>query len=379
ILADLGAEVIKVESPSGGDPSRRRGPFSDGNRHDRSRQGGLFLLMNANKKGITLNPFVPMGREIFIRLVKEVDCLIEDRPPGEMDSVGLDISVILDANPSIVITSITPFGQDGPYSHYKAYPLNTFHGGGSGYCLPFEDDNVEKPPVRIWRNAGEIESGATAAIATLAGIFYSMITGEGQRIDISKQEALMNLERMELGRYPNDGELISRTRRPYRMGGRFSCRDGYVVIIPVQENQWQGLVKILGNPEWASDDMCRDEFTRAEHSVEIHRRIQEALISMDKEELYRLSQVHGVPMTPIFDVAELLSSEQLKERGFFAPLNHPDIGPILIPTPPYVFREGERREYNPAPLPGQDNEEVYCGLLGLSKEDLHELKERGIV
>jgi crotonobetainyl-CoA:carnitine CoA-transferase CaiB-like acyl-CoA transferase len=379
ILSDLGADVIKIESPLNGDCSRRRGPFI--NREDGvyPNQGGLFLLMNTNKKGITLNPSHPQGRELFIHLVKEMDCLIEDRPPGEMKIIGLDPSVLLEVNPSLVITSITPFGQSGPYSHYKAYPLNTFHGGGSGYCLPFEDDNVDKPPVRLWRHACEIECGATAALATLSGIFYSMITGEGQHIDISKQEALMNLERMDLGRFPNDGELISRARRPYRMGGRFPCKNGYVVILPVQENQWQGLIRILGNPPWASDEICKDEFTRAEHSEEIHSKIREIILSMEKEELYRLGQIHGVPISPIFDVAELLMSEQLSLRGFFAPVGHPELGQILLPTLPYLFAEGMKVEYEPPPGLGQDNEEVFCGLLGLSKEELEELKREGIV
>lgn len=377
LLADLGAEVIKMEPPSGGDPARQRGPFSSEKQH--SDEGGLLLLLNAGKKGITLDPYHPDGREIFIRLIGETDCFIEDRPPGELQRIDLSPSTLLDIRPSLVITSIAPFGQTGPYAHYKAYPLNTYHAGGSGYILPFEDDHPERPPIRGWRHSGEMESGVVASLATLAAVFYAKITGEGQHIDVSKQEALMNLERMDLGRYPNDGEFLSRAKRPYRMGGKFRCRDGYVVILPVQENQWEGLVRLLGNPEWASEEMCRDEFTRSEHAEEIQGRIAEMLSSMYKEDLYHRGQACGVPISPIHDVSELLGSSQLKERGFFVPMDHPKLGTLAVPSLPYVFREGKRERYEPAPQLGQHNEQVFCGLLGLARGDLDELRKKGVV
>jgi len=377
LLADLGAEVIKVESLTGRDSTGQRGPFSREKNH--SDDGGLFLLLNANKKGITLDPAQPMGRELFVQVIKKMDCFVEDRPAGELDKIGLSPSILLDAQPRLVITSITPFGQTGPYSHYRAYPLNTYHAGGSGYVLPFEDDYPEREPIRGWRHSGEIEGGITASLATLTAVFYAMVTGEGQRIDISKQEALMNLERMDLGRYPNDGELLMRAKRPFRIGGKFHCRDGYVVVLPVQENQWQGLVRFMGNPEWAKEEKYRDEFTRAEHAEEIHGRISEFLASISKEEAYHNGQANGVPISPIFDVSELLGSPQLRTRGFFVPMKHPQLGTLTLPSLPFVFPEGQREGYAPAPRLGQDNERVFCGLLGLPMDKLDELRKKGVV
>ena len=375
VLSDLGAEVIKIESPGGGDPARQRGFYSS--EMENTDEGGLFLLMNSNKKGITLDPSSFPDRDLFLRLIRKVDCLIEDRPPGEMEKMGLGPSVLLDIQPRLVITSITPFGQSGPYSNYKAYPLNTFHGGGSGYRIPFDDDHPEKPPIRVWRHCGEIESGTTGALATLAAVFNVMKTGEGQHIDISKQEALMNLERMDLGRYPNEALFLSRFVRPYRLGGKFRCLDGYVVIIPVQEHQWKALVRLLGDPEWAGDEMCRDEFTRGEHYDKIQGRISEIIASMSKEDLYHKGQGYGVPISPIYKVSELRTSEQLKSRGFFVPMEHPRLGTLLLPSLPYVLQEGERREYKPAPKLGQDNENVFCGLLGLTKTEFGEFRRNG--
>jgi crotonobetainyl-CoA:carnitine CoA-transferase CaiB-like acyl-CoA transferase len=369
--------VIKVESLTGRDSTRQRGPFPrERNYPD---DGGLFLLLNANKRGITLDPTQPMGRELFVQLIKKMDSLVEDRPVGELDKIGLSPSTLLDAQPRLVITSITPFGQTGPYSHYRAYPLNTYHAGGSGYVLPFEDDYPEREPIRGWRHSGEIESGVTASLATLTAVFYAMVTGEGQQIDISKQEALMNLERMDLGRYPNDGELLMRAKRPFRIGGKFRCRDGYMVILPVQENQWQGLVRFMGNPEWAKEEKYRDEFTRAEHAEEIHGRISEFLTSISKEEAYHNGQANGVPISPIFDVSELLGSLQLRTRGFFVPMKHPQLGTLTLPSLPFVFPEGKREGYASAPRLGQDNERVFCGLLGLPVDKLNELRKKGVV
>ena len=376
-LADLGAEVIKVESPSTGDPTKMRAPFSTRKRTQEERE--LFFLMNNNKKGITLDPYGSTGREMFLRLIEKADCLVEDLSPGELQKAGFAPSALLDVRPGLVITSITPFGQTGPHSHYKAYPLNVFHGGGSDFSLPFEDDHPERPPVRVWRHSGEMESGLTASLATLAAVFFSMTTGQGQHIDISRQETLMNIERMDLGRYPNDGEVLSRGKDPYRMGGMFQCKDGFVIIIPVQDNQWNGFMHFLGEPDWADDEMCRDEFTRSEHFEEIRKKIAEAVLSMKKDEIYHRGQAYGVPVSPVFDVSELLDSPQLQARDFFSPVEHQELGTIMLPSLPYVFRDAGKQKYRPAPTLGRDNNEIFSDLLGLSMEELDELRQKGVI
>ena len=374
LLADLGAEVIKIESPQGGDPARERGTFS--NETDHPDEGGLFLLMNTNKKGITLDPSNPVDRDLFFGLIKKMDCLIEDRPPGEMQKMGLGPSELLKLQPGLVVTSITPFGQTGPYAHYKAYPLNTFHGGGSGYLLPLEDEHPKRTPIRLWRHCGETESGVTASLATLAAVLHAKVTGEGQHIDISKIEALIHLERLELGQYPNEGRLLSRSERHYRLGGKFPCKDGYVVLLPVQENQWQGLMRLLGNPDWAGDEMCKDEFTRAENSDVLQAKLGEIIKLRSKEELYHEGQGYGVPISPMYNIAELVSSPQLNLRKFFVPMNHPKLGSLLLPSLPFVFQNGKRDEYSPAPKLGEDNEGVFCGLLGLTEEEFAEVQKQ---
>jgi crotonobetainyl-CoA:carnitine CoA-transferase CaiB-like acyl-CoA transferase len=374
LLADLGAEVIKLENHAVGEPAETCNHTSPQKRPRDDK--GLFFLMNNNKKRITLDPCRGTERDVFLRLIEKADCLVEDMPPGEMQKIGFAPADLLNIQPGLVVTSITPFGQTGPYSQYKAYPLNIFHGGGSGFILPLDDEHIERPPIRVWRHSGEIESGLTASLATLTAVFYSMVTGEGQHADVSKQETLMNIERMELGRYPNDGEVVSRTNNPYRMGGKFRCQDGFVIVIPIQDNQWRGFMRFLGNPDWAKDEMCKDEFARAKHSKEIHRRITEIVSSMKKDEIYHRGQACGVPISPIFDMSELLASPQLQARKFFIPVEHPDLGTIMLPSLPYVIKGADNQTYKPASSLGRNNDEIFSDLIKLTGEDINKLWEK---
>jgi crotonobetainyl-CoA:carnitine CoA-transferase CaiB-like acyl-CoA transferase len=180
---------------------------------------------------------------------------------------------------------------------------------------------------------------------------------------------------MDLGRYPNDGAVVSRANNPYRMGGKFLCEDGYVIILPVQNNQWLGLAHFLGDPDWTQGEMCKDEFARAENAEEIHRRITEIFSTMKKDEVYHRGQAFGVPVSPVADVSEVLASPQLQAREFFVPVEHPDYGTVKLPSLPYVFEDTDKHEYRPAPSVGQDNNEIFSDLLGLTKEEIIELEK----
>lgn len=379
LLADFGAEVIKVEKPGMGDPARRRGPFLDDSAHPE--KSGLFLYLNTNKLGITLNLEDPAGRKIFARLLEQTDVLVEDTPPETFETLGLDKQSITQINPKLVITSVTPFGRTGPYSRFKAYHLNTFHSGGEGYLTPawMGMGYMHRPPLNQGRYVGEYESGLSAAVATLAALYYQRLTGLGQTIDVSKQQALIALNPRELASYPNDGWLASRATRTIRFGGIFRCKDGYVELDLYEEHEWQALVSLMGNPEWAKADKFRDRLSRAQHSAELNQLVEDWMRNHTKEEIYHQGQALGCPVAPYNTTKEVVNSNQMKSRDFFVLLDHREAGTFAYPSAPFRFSLTPWRAERPAPLLGEHNEEIYCHRLGYSKQELVRLRAAGVI
>ncbi|MDP2954477.1 MAG: CoA transferase [Chloroflexota bacterium] len=382
LLADLGAEVIKVEEPVEGDPSRRHGPFPQDVPHPE--KSGLFLYLNTNKLGITLDLATPAGKALLHRLAAEADILIEDCPPQEAEKLGLDWESLRRVNPRLVVIAITPFGLTGPYRDYKAYHLNSFHASGQGYILPWGSPNLEREPVKGGGLVGDYDTGVNAALATLAAFYWAMATGEGQLVDISQQESLMALERIEMGRYPNDGVNPSRLAEAGYAGGRMvggvmACRDGYVVLTPAQERQWRALVELMGNPEWASGEKARDEFARSRNAAELNRLIAAWMADKPKDWVYHCGQALGCPIGTVNSAEDLLHSQQLAARGFFVDIDHPKAGKLKYPSAPYRFSKTPWAAARPAPLLGQHNQEVYGGRLGHSDLELKKMREGGII
>jgi CoA:oxalate CoA-transferase len=374
LLADLGAEVIKVEEPPSGDSARQRGPFP-GDVPD-AEKSGLFLYLNTNKLGVTLNLQKEAGRSIFRELVRDFDILIEDAAPGSMEQLGLGYDDLSAVNPGLIVTSITPYGQGGPYRDYKSYHLNLYHVSGHSSFVYVATTEKRGPPVVAGGMVGEYDAGLTAAVATLGAALGRMESGEGQHVDISKYEALVGLERVEVNHFANNP---GPRRWPGMIGGLVPCKDGYVVITAAQDHQWHALVELMGNPAWAQEEKCRDEFSRSKHRDEIQPRILEWMSQHDKEEIYRRGQELSVPMGPVRTVPEILGWEQARQRGFFTELDHPRAGRLTYPTAAYQLAEGPRSGERAAPLLGQHNEEYYCGRLGYSREKLAEMAADDII
>ena len=380
ILADLGAEVIKIEDPKGGDHVRRRGPFlGDIPNPERS---GLFLHLNTNKLGITLNPQTATGKRIFEELVKDIDILMEDYPPGVMEEIGLGYEYLRATNPRLILTSITPFGQTGPYKHYKAYHLNIFHAGGEGYLLPGGQDELDRPPVKAGNWVGEYDAGLQAAIAVLGALYWQGISGLGQYIDISKQEALMGLYMAEYPRYLNEnGYIGSRATQGQTLGGVFPCLDGYVAMIFFEDREWVSLLKVMGRPDLVEDDTfnTRTSVVSNKRRDEAQAYILEWTMSHTKEEIYHEVQKGGGACGIVLDPEGVVNSPQIKERGFMLEIEHPVAGRLQYPSFPYKYSETPVKLDRAAPLLGEHNEEIYVNRLGYSKEDLVRFKGAGIV
>ena len=374
LLADLGAECIKIEEPPAGDPARRRGPFPDDIPHPE--KSGLFLYVNTNKLGITLDPSTPTGRLIFQRLAQEADVLIEDRPPGEMERLGLDYAALSALNPALIVTSITPFGQTGPYKDYKCYHLNLYHASAHSsffYVAPKEDKH---PPIVGGGWVGEYDAGLMAAVATMAALMSRLVTGEGQHIDISKFETMVTLERVAAGRFVNEPDAPP---LPGMVAGLIACQDGYVVIVPAQDHQWDALVQLMGSPPWTQEPRCQNEVSRALNRDNIQPLLEEWAAQQRKEDLFVRGQALSVPIGPVRNAGEIMEWRQAQHRGFFSEIDHPQAGRLQYPTAGYQLSETPWRARRAAPLLGEHNEDIYCRRLGFSREDLVRLAGAGVI
>lgn len=377
LLADLGAEVIKVEAPGTGDPTRRRGPFPGDMAHPE--KSGLFLCLNTNKRGVTLDLGVETGREIFQKLLQGADLLVMDKTFQQMKELGIDREALRALSPRLITVSVTPFGETGPYRDYRAYPLNTFHSGGEGYLLPPGSQYLNREPIKPGRFVGEYDVGLSVAIATLAALYAREALGVVQHVDVSKQEALIAVERVQLARYANEGFVGKRDTVKHRGGaGIMACKDGYMIAELLMEHQWQSFVKFMGSPEWAKDERFKDENARYEYQDELNPLIQGWMREHTKEEIYHGGQANGCPTSPLFTVEDLVNSEQLREREFFVEMDHPRAGRFKYPSAPYRMSKTPFRVRRAAPELGQDNEEIYTGL-GYSREDLVRLRQAGII
>ena len=379
LLADMGADVFKIEQPHSGDDSRRRGPFPDDIPHQE--KSGLFLYLNSNKKGLTLDTKKPEGEKIFKKLIKKTDVLIEDRPPGEMEALGLDYEKLKAINPGLIMISITPFGRSGSFKDYKAYQLNTVHASGQGYMLPIPALDMERPPVKVGGHSSEFDVGLVAVVAVTAAFYWKILTGQGQFIEISKQEALMSMQRVESVTFANDQVVLTRGGDKVRRmpGGIMPCKDGYVVAVTPEEHQWHSLVKLIGDPEWAKEDWCQNAVIRSENAEKINKLIIEWTMKHTKEEIFRQGQALSCPIAPVNTAEDIYHSEQFKARNFFVDLEHPAVGKIPFPSSSFRFSKTPWKLMQAAPLLGEHNEVIYGDRLGYSKEELSNLRNQGVI
>lgn len=374
LLADLGAEVVKIEEPLVGDEARRRGPFPNDVPHPE--RSGLFLYLNTNKMGITLNIKTGTGREIFKRLVDWADILIEDQPPGTMQELGLDYESLRTINPQLIMTSITPFGQTGPYRDYKAYHLNIIHAAGAGYLTPSEVHDLDREPLKGGGFLDDYTSGLSAAVATMGAVYARWATDSGQHIDVSRQEAVMHLDKIEIDQYPNSGNIPSRRRRTSSV---VPCKDGHFHYVAPRDYDWDAFAKVMGNPDWARDEKLKIRAFQDEKGGELKELISQWSLRLTKEEIYHRGQAGRVPLGMVKTAEEVVNWPQREARGFFVEIDHPEAGKFKYPSAPYLFSETPWVVTRSAPLLGQHNEEVYCRRLGYTGQELVQMREAGII
>ncbi|UCG82685.1 MAG: CoA transferase [Dehalococcoidia bacterium] len=377
VLADLGAEVIKIEQPGRGDSVRWRGPFLQD--QPDPELSGVYLYLNTNKLGITLDVTTGTGQRILKELIAQANILVEDYSPAFIKGMGLDYEVLKGVNPRLVMTSITPFGQIGPYRDYRAYELNVFHAGGEGYMLPIQSRYPDREPVKGGGLAADCICGLSASLATLAAIYRMNMTGFGQHVDVSQQDVLMTLVGLEVAHYTYSGLVRSRHYRPLPLATPSKSKDGYIMITASVDRDWQTFARLTGNTSWAEDERYQQRHERWQYSEEINERVAEWVLQQNGNKLFHLLQENAVSSAPVNTAEDLLSSPQFEFRDFFSGVDHPRAGKLKYPTAPYRFSENPHYLNSPAPLLGQHNRDVYCDRLGYDSQDLIVWASNGVI
>jgi benzylsuccinate CoA-transferase BbsE subunit len=389
VLAELGVDVVKVEKP-GGDPARRVGPFW----HDQAdpEKSLYWFAYNSSKRGITLNLESEEGREIFLSLVNTADFIIESFAPGEMDKLGLGYSELSRIRKDIILVSITPFGQKGPYSHYQGTDL-TIMGMAGELFLTGDSD---RPPVNMSLPQACLHAGADAAVGSMLAYHHRRETGEGQHVDISMQQSAAwflaqtiphwEIEKLILGRV---GTFRTSSRGTLQRQV-WPCKDGFIFFFMIGGQQGaktcRQLVKWMNEEGMANEFLETYEWERfdmASATQELIDRISEPIAEFfktrTKKEALDAAMSRNISICPLMGMRDLLVDPNLAARGFWAPIEHPELK-TSIPYPRQFARssENEMATKSRAPLIGEHNAEIY-GELGFSPERIAELRKSGVI
>lgn len=357
-FADLGADVIKIEPP-GGDVTRLRGPFFDHLAHPE--HSGIFLYLNANKRGAVLDLTDNRDRDVFGALLERSDILIHNVPPVERAAFGLSSPELSERFPHLIVTSISPFGDSGPHANYRGYDLNVAHSSGFAAINPGCSPHPELPPTKLPGQQSEFQAGAHAALAALAAWLHRTRTGAGLTIDVSAQECFLSMLGSSLFFHTYAGTRTS------RLGARaigpwmaVECADGQLYLACIEEHQWLGLVKLLGDPEWGHDEIFKDRISRARHVDAMRALLEDLTRQWPVRELYHAAQKLSLPVAPVNRMADVYGDEQLRARNFFVPIPHdaPCARELIVPRPPYKFSTMQIPPSRRAPHLGEHDAEI---------------------
>lgn len=378
LLADYGADVIKVERPGTGDRARTMGPFLGDDPHPE--KSGLFLHLNTNKRSITLNLKTDTGRKLFKELAKDVDVLVENFSPHVMPSLGLGYEELEKLNPRLVMTSISNFGQTGPYRDYKASELIIYGMGGDMYFAGVPD----REPMKKGGRVVEYQGGIHAACATMVALFMAREQGIGQHVDVSLMETQMaSIDRRmsHLIDYQYNGPRLQRlypgSRLAIPVSGIYPCKDGYFAFVGGMAFLPR-VCKMIGRPELAEVYGKPEAQTDPAKKEEFEAILIPWLLEHTKKECTEAGQAVGELCGPVNNTEDLFKDPHWRARGYWEEVNHPVAGRLTYPGAPAKMLGSPWQIRRPAPLLGQHNEEVY-GALGYSRDDLVELRDSGVI
>lgn len=373
LLGDFGADVIKVEPP-GGECGRRMPPFF----HDDPdpEKSLFFLLLNLNKRGITLDVERPEGAEVFKALLGQADVVVESFPPGHLARLGLDHAALERENPGLVMTSITPFGQSGPYSRYEGDEIVAYAMSG----LMAISGTTDREPLKHGGFQAQYEAGLNGALATLFALVLRDATGEGQHVDVSIQEVVSSTLVANQPFYSWAGGVQSRRRPGGALFGHvMPCQDGYFVSQAGGGASWDDVADFYGRAE-LKDGRFGDADQRIVNGQALDAILLEATRDRTMAEMFKSASeqyrmLFGIVQTP----ADLADCPQLDARGFYQEVDHPVIGKLRVPFRLWNMTPTPATYARPSPMLGQHNPEVYGDLLGHADDDLRRLRDSGVI
>jgi len=390
LLADMGAEVIKIESIRHLDPWRgpvkltermkNRFPVSIQTDRPYDHSAG-FNLQNRNKLGITLDLDEPRGKALFKRLVKLGDVVLENYSPKTMGKLGLDYDVLKQINPAVIMMSMPALGRTGPDRDYRAFGQTIDCMSGMAYRTGYEG---EEPMLQSGISYGDPLSGMNAAFAILSALHHRRKTGEGMHVELSQVEGLIAFNADAVMDYTMNARVRERmgNRHPTMVPHNvYPCRgeDTWVTIAIPSDETWKVFCEALGKPSWIQDSRFSNVRDRRQNQEELDQLIGEWTLRHDSHQICRMLQQAGIPAGPVLNAKELAEDPHLAERGFFETVTHPEAG-----THPYIgmyarFSKTPGSIRKPAPRLGQDNEYVLGELLGLSRGEMDQLEKDGII
>ena len=373
MLAWLGADVIKVEEPEKGDPARHT-------LKDRPDADSLFYLsFNGNKRSLPINLKHPRGKDVFRGLLKTADVLLENFGPGVMDRLGFGYPALRALNPRLVSASIKGFGSYGPYSDYKSYePIAQAMGGSMSVT-----GTPDGPPMYVWPSIGDSGTGMHCVIGILAALMQRHVTGEGQQIEVSMQDAVVNLIRVSLRDHQRLGKSMERTGNQLGAGvpgTTYRCRPGgpndYVFIF-VQQQMWHPMLRAMGREDLVGDARYETQPERWKHKPEVDALVEAWTMKRTKHEVMKILGEAGVPCGAVLDTGEVLTDPHLRARDMIVEVEHPVRGKYVTVGNP-IKLSASPTKILPSPLLGQHRHEILSEL-GYSESDIAALAKEGAV
>jgi CoA:oxalate CoA-transferase len=373
LMAKAGAEIIKVE-PLQGEPLRHRVAVGRG-------ASFPFAMLNSNKRAVTLNLKSERGRSLLLEMVRRADVLLENFAPGVLDRLGIGWSVLSAANPRLVYASGSGFGLSGPDRDSLAMDLTVQAVSGVMSITGFP----EGPPVKAGAAFVDFLSGIHLYAAVMTALVERARTGKGRLVEVAMQETVYPTLASNLGfLYTSDGDVPPRTGNrhgglaiaPYNV---YPTKDGHVAIICVVETHWRNLLAAMGREDLAGDPRFADNARRVENLAATDAVVEAWTRKLGRDEIFAITRRHRVPSAPVRDLREVMNDPHMHERGMLERIEHPELGPIVVPTSPLRFHGADTVETTPSPQLGQHNDEVYGEWLGLSPEEIAALKAEGVI
>ena len=368
LLGDYGADVLKVEPPTGA-ALRRMPPFFGDDPHPE--KSLFFLAMNLNKKGATLNLKTVAGRELFKELIPHVDVVVESNKPGYLADLGLGYEALEEINPGLVLTSITPFGQTGPYSQYAGEEIVNYAMG-----LIMSISGLQgREPLKHGGFQAQYEGGLNGAAATAMALFMQGNTGEGQHVDVSITECVASTMMATQTMYPFIGATQPRRRASgSNFGHPMACEDGWIIVQTGGGATWETIANFFRDPR-LHEERFTDTAERNRNGDELDRIVLESISERGKWDLFTEAatsrMLFGLVQTP----SELADCPQLESRDFYREVDHPVIGKIRVPAALFNLSLTPYQYTMPAPTLGQHNIEIYVDGLGYTRKDLTVLRQ----